>query len=256
MDKLVAAIRRITTNRMHGSRSAPSEAVILGGYPAPRRGEPTRTLSFGSSILRTAITLIACLLLGACASSQQSLYKDSVQTSKSPLAKSNLEAIHNTQAIPLPVNPGILAQKWQIGAQEPRLDFGSSISNYRVFSLTLKKGERYTLNVNSMCNNACLGFNKFALKPRALLLDAYGTVIANRPSRASAVVGQISLGWDGEAPEDGTYYLLVAADNEDLGGTIVIDDVWVNNSPLMAVKVGMNSSPFGEISAFSTPLED
>ncbi|HBX56125.1 hypothetical protein [Pseudomonas sp. UBA2684] len=200
------------------------------------------------------LTLSACLLLGACASQPQALYQHAVQTGSSPIAKSNLEAIHNAEVIPLPVNPGLPPQ-WPISAGEPRMDFGSSISNYRVFSLELKKGERYTLNVNSLCNDACLGINKFALKPRALLLDAYGAVIASKPSRASTIVGVVSLGWDGEAPEDGTYYLLVAADNEDVGKTIVIDDVWLNNSPLMAVKVGMNSSPFGQISAFSSPIQ-
>jgi len=197
-------------------------------------------------------TLAACLLLGACASSQQAVYEQSVQAGTSPIATSTLEAIHNAEAIPLPVNPGLLAPHWQIDATQPRMDFGSSISNYRVFSVELKKGERYTLNVNSLCNDACLGINKFALKPRALLLDAYGVVIASKPSRTSATVGVMSMSWDGEAPEDGTYYLLVAADNEDVGKTIVIDDVWINNSPLMSVKVGMNSAPFGKISAFSS----
>ncbi|MDM8349411.1 hypothetical protein P8H27_10920 [Pseudomonas sp. sp1636] len=202
--------------------------------------------------MRLLITLACCLLLGACARYPQSTYEDSVRSAHGPIAKSNLEAIHNVQAIPLPLNPGLLPPTWQIGADQPRLDFGSSISNYRVFSLQLRKGERYALNVNSLCHNACLDLNKFALKPRALLLDAYGTVIASQPSRATAVVGQISLGWDGEAPEDGTYYLLVAADNEDIGKTIVIDNIWVNNSPLMAVKVDMHSAPFGQINAFST----
>ena len=198
------------------------------------------------------LSLVGCLLLTACASNPQTLYEQSVKTSDSPMARNTLEAIHNTQAIPLPLKTGLLAPQWSIGADEPRLDFGSSISNYRVFSLSLKKGERYTLNIDSLCNQPCTAFNKLALKPRALLLDAYGTVIANKPTSASAVVGQISLSWDGEAPEDGTYYLLVAADNDDLGETIVIDDVWVNNSPLMAVNVGMQSSPFGKISAFSS----
>ena len=198
------------------------------------------------------LILAACLLLGACASNPQTTYQQDVKAGKSPMAKSALEAIHNTQAIPLPLNPGLLAPQWPISADEPRLDFGSSISNYRIFSLQLKKGERYTLNVHSLCNDPCMGVSKYALKPRAMLLDAYGAVIADRPSRAEAVVGQISLSWDGEAAEDGTYYLLVAADNDDIGETIVIDDVWVNNSPLMAVKVGMQSSPFGKISAFSS----
>jgi hypothetical protein len=199
------------------------------------------------------LTLAACLLLGACASNPQTVYQQEVQAGTSPMAKSALEAIHNSKAIPLPLNPGLLAPQWPISADEPRLDFGSSISNYRIFSLELKKGERYSLNVHSLCNNACLGVSKYALKPRAMLLDAYGTVIADKPPRASAVVGQISLSWDGEATEDGTYYLLVAADNDDIGQTIVIDDVWVNNSPLMAVNVGMQSTPFGKISAFSRP---
>ncbi|MDX1297031.1 MAG: hypothetical protein R3260_02155 [Pseudomonas sp.] len=206
--------------------------------------------------MRLLITLTTCLLLGACAGNPQSTYEHTVRSAHGPIAKSNLEAIHNVQAIPLPVNPGLLPPTWQIGADQPRLDFGSSISNYRVFSLQLKKGERYALNVNSLCHNACLGFNKFALKPRALLLDAYGTVIASQPSRATTSVGQISLGWDGEAPEDGTYYLLVAADNEDIGKTIVIDDIWINNSPLMAVNVGMHSAPFGQINVFSTSTDE
>ncbi|WP_240789662.1 hypothetical protein [Pseudomonas leptonychotis] len=198
------------------------------------------------------LILATCLLLGACTSNPQKTYENEVKASNTPMAKSTLEAIHNTQAIPLPLNPGLLAPQWPISADEPRLDFGSSISNYRIFSLQLKKGERYTLNVHSLCNKPCMGVSKYALKPRAMLLDAYGAVIADKPSHADAVVGQISLSWDGEAAEDGTYYLLVAADNDDLGQTIVIDDVWVNNSPLMAVKVDMHSSPFGKISAFSS----
>jgi len=202
------------------------------------------------------LTLAACLLLGACASNSQTVYQQDVVAGTSPMAKSTLEAIHNSKAIPLPLNPGLLAPQWPISADEPRLDFGSSISNYRIFSLQLKKGERYTLNVRSLCNKPCLGVSKFALKPRAMLLDAYGAVIADKPSHASAAVGQISLSWDGEATEDGTYYLLVAADNDDLGQTIVIDDVWVNNSPLMEVKVDMHSSPFGTVSAFSSPRKD
>ena len=198
------------------------------------------------------LILAASLLLGACASNPQTTYQQDVKVGKSPMAKSALEAIHNTQAIPLPLKPGLLATQWPISADEPRLDFGSSISNYRIFSLQLKKGERYTLNVHSLCNDPCMGVSKYALKPRAMLLDAYGAVIADKPSHAEAVVGQINLSWDGEATEDGTYYLLVAADNDDIGQTIVIDDVWVNNSPLMAVKVDMQGAPLGSFSAFSS----
>lgn len=199
------------------------------------------------------ITLVACLLLAACASNQQALYEQNVQAGKSPIATTTLEAIHNTEAIPLPVNTGLLTSDWPISANEPRMNFGRSISNYRVFSLQLKKGTPYSLSVKSVCNQPCLGFNKFALKPRAMLLDSNGAVIAKKPSQAAAVLGQITLKWVGVAPDDGTYYLLVAADNDDVGRTIVIEDAWLNNSPLMAVDVGMHSSPFGKVSVFADP---
>lgn len=193
------------------------------------------------------LTLTACLLLGACASDSHSPQEQSARAGGGSIAKSNLEAIHNVRPIPLPA-------KWSITADEPRMDFGAAISNYRVFSLQLKKGERYTLNLSTPCNKACLGVSKFALKPRALLLDNYGSVIANTPSRASTMVGQTSLGWDGEAPEDGIYYLLVAADHEDIGKTIVIDDVWVNNSPLMAIPLEGNAASIGLNTAPPTQL--
>ncbi len=203
--------------------------------------------------MRPLITLVTCLLLAACSNNPQRLYEENVQRSQSPLASTTLEAIHNTEAIPLPVNTALLTSDWPISATEPRMNFGRSISNYRVFSLPLKKGEPYSLSVKSVCNQPCLGFNKFALKPRAMLLDSNGAVIAKKPSQAAAVLGQITLKWVGEAPEDGTYYLLVAADNDDLGRTIVIEDAWLNNSPLMAVDVGMHSSPFGKVSVFAEP---
>ncbi|ARU89252.1 hypothetical protein [Pseudomonas sp. M30-35] len=204
------------------------------------------------------LILALSVLLTACASTAPSdiprhaAYEHSVA---SPMAKTTLEALHNAEAIPLPVNPGVAVPSWTITADQPRLNFGSSISNYRVFSLALKKGEHFNLNVNSRCNNSCLGVSKFAIKPRAMLLDSYGVVIANKPSHTTTGVGQMSMGWEGEAPESGTYYLLVAADNEDIGKTIVIDDVWLNNSPLMSVKVGPNSLSLGETSAFSNTLQ-
>lgn len=198
------------------------------------------------------ITLAACLLLAACAGKSPTS-QPATEADIRPIASTTLEAIHNSDAIPMPINAGLLTPNWPISAKEPRINFGSSISNYRVFSLELKKGESYSLSVNSLCNEPCEGFNKLAIKPRALLLDASGAVIAKKPTNASSVLGQITLSWDGQAPESGTYYLLVAADNDDIGRTMVIDDSWLSNSPLMSVNAGMSSAPFGKISVYSKP---
>lgn len=185
--------------------------------------------------MHKSLILAACLMLGACSSAPHSSVPPAA-VGQDSIVRSNLEAIHNAQVVPLPLDPN---SKVPHGlASDASMQFGSSLSNYRVYSLKLKQGERYRLNVNSLCDHTCMGINKFALKPRAVLMDAYGTVIPNQPTRPSTVIGMTSMGWDGEAPEDGTYYLLVAADGEDIGRTIVIDDVWINNSPLMAVKVG------------------
>src|SRR3990167_5821382 len=131
--------------------SRPTKRVESPPAAPPAPGVYTRTLSHRSFTVHKFLILAACLLLGACASNPQTTYQQDVKAGKSPMAKSALEAIHNTQAIPMPLNPGLLAPQWPISADEPRLDFGSSISNYRIFSLQLKKGERYTLNVPSLC---------------------------------------------------------------------------------------------------------
>ncbi|UCJ16206.1 hypothetical protein K5Q02_20730 [Pseudomonas sp. MM211] len=186
--------------------------------------------------MHKSLVLAACLMLGACSSAPHSSSPTTVADQDS-IVRNNLEAIHNAQVVPLPLNPHSSLTRGKAG--KANMQFGSSLSNYRVYSLQLKQGERYRLNVNSLCDHTCMGINKFALKPRAVLMDAYGTVIPNKPTRSSSVIGMTTLGWDGEALEDGTYYLLVAADKEDIGRTIVIDDVWINNSPLMAVKVGL-----------------
>jgi hypothetical protein len=230
---------RSQQNRQIGHSAPFTKQVESPPAAPPEPGVCTTTLSHRSFTVNKFFILAACFLLGACTNIQQTTYQQAFKTGKNPIANSTLEAIHTTPAIPLPLDPSLLAKQFPISADEARLDFGSSISNYRIFSLTLKKGERYSLNVNSLCNNACLGVNKFALKPRAMLLDAYGAVIADKPSHAEAVVGLTRLSWDGEAHEDGTYYLLVAADDDNPGETIAIDDVWINNSPLMAVNVGM-----------------
>lgn len=194
--------------------------------------------------MHKSLILAACFMLGACSGVPHSA-QPPASADQDSIVRSNLEAIHNAQVVPLPLDPQSSVPHGIAG--DASMQFGSSLSNYRVYSLKLKKGERYRLNVNSFCDHTCMGINKFALKPRAVLMDAYGTVIPNKPPRPSTVIGMTSMGWDGEAPEDGTYYLLVAADKEDIGRTIVIDDVWINNSPLMAVKVGLLETPHSHL---------
>lgn len=195
------------------------------------------------------ITLIACSLLGACASQPTS----SPSIASAPTASAALAVVHDTQAIPIPVDAGLLAQTPQSNSSEAQPRLGTPAANYRVFALELSKGESYSLSVKSLCNQPCAGFNKLALKPQALLLDSHGVVIAKQPSSASTVLGQTTLSWDGKAVESGTYYLLVPADNGNTERTWVIEDSWLNNSPLMSVNTGIRGFPFSKINPNTQP---
>lgn len=202
------------------------------------------------------ITLIACSLLGACASQSGSLPAPSGAADNAPIASRALTAIHDSQAIPFPVDAGLLAQNPAYNSQSQR-SLGAPTANYRVFALEVIKGETYSLSIKSLCQQPCANFNKLAVKPQPRLLDSHGVVIGKKTSGASTVLGQTTLNWDGQAAESGTYYLLLPVDNDsdsdNLERTWVIEDSWLNNSPLMSVNTGVHSSPFSKISASAQP---
>lgn len=204
------------------------------------------------------ILLLSALLLGACSSNPQQLYLEQVVASQTPLAETPADALRNATAIPIPINPGWRPPQWQITAAEPRIKLDGKIANYRVFSVDLKKTEPYTIDVNSWCVNSCLGFSKYALNPRLLLLDAKGNVVAEKLSQASGYVGSISQTIRGTVIEDGRYYLLVAADNRAPGATIVMDRLLMvgGASPATPMDIGMGSYPFGHIGPYLSRPED
>ena len=200
--------------------------------------------------MRSLFLLLCCLLITACSSNPTTLFEEQVKNSSTPLARTPSEAMRNTQAVPMPIDPGWRPPQWKITAEEPRILINGIPSNYRLFSVALIKDKPFHIDVNSWCVNACLGFSKYALNPYLILMDAQGNVQAEGFGKASGIVGVISQVLKGTVKNSGTYYLIVAADNRAPGETIVIDTVLLMGAaanPIAPLRIGMGSYPFGSV---------
>ena len=85
------------------------------------------------------------------------------------------------------------------------------------------------------------------------LLDEQGQVINDTPSQGLAGMRGVSLLMSGVAPRDGDFFLLVAADNRDLGQEIILDqlsDAGLVTAPRRGTP--MRSYPIGEIRAYGS----
>lgn len=208
--------------------------------------------------MRILFLLLSYLLVAGCSSNPATLFEVQVKHSKTPLAQTPFEALRSSQAVPMPVDPGWRPPQWTITAAEPRILINGTPSNYRLFSTTLVKDKTFNINVNSWCVNACLGFSKYALNPYLILMDPQGNVLAEGFGKASGMVGVINQMLTGTVKTSGTYYLIVAADNRSPGETIVIDNVLLIGaaaSPLVPLRIGMNSYPFGSVGPFLSTEE-
>ncbi|CRM40244.1 hypothetical protein [Pseudomonas sp. 24 E 1] len=200
--------------------------------------------------MRMLFLSLCYLLITACASNPATLFEEQVKNSTTPLAQTPAEAMHNTHAVPMPVDPGWRPPQWKITAAEPRILINGIPSNYRLFSVALTKDTPFHIDVNSWCVNACLGFSKYALNPYLILMDDQGNVQAEGFGNATGIVGVISQVLKGTVKNSGTYYLIVAADNRAPGETIVIDNVLLMGaaaSPIAPLRIGMGSYPFGSV---------
>lgn len=200
--------------------------------------------------MRSLFLLLCCLLITACSSNPTTLFEEQVKNSSTPLARTPSEAMRNTQAVPMPIDPGWRPPQWKITAEEPRILINGIPSNYRLFSVALIKDKPFHIDVNSWCVNACLGFSKYALNPYLILMDAQSNVQAEGFGKASGIVGVISQVLKGTVKNSGTYYLIVAADNRAPGETIVIDNVLLIGAaanPIAPLRIGMGSYPFGSV---------
>jgi hypothetical protein len=199
-----------------------------------------------------SILLMAALFISGCSNNSQQQYADQVQSSSTPIAHSFQEAVKLSPIVPLPINRGLFPTRWAIGAMDPRIVSGAEKSNYRLFKFSLRKGQRYEINVISMCNNMCMGLAKSTLKPKAVVLDMNGDVVADNLGGPTP----LTIDWTGTAPDDGVYLLMIAADNKALGEQVSVIDTQIPGYPMLSMPIGMSSAPFGKVIAYVQYLNE
>lgn len=192
------------------------------------------------------------LMLTACSSNPKTLYNEQVISSHTPMAERSADVVLD-QAEPLPIEPGWPYPKWEITAAQPRLKIKGRIANYRVFSVTLSPAVTHRFTVNSWCVNGCLGFSKYVLVPYLILLNKDRQVLAEGVGKVTGNVGAISQSLTSSVPVQGTYYLVVAADNRDPGENVLVDNllmVGTTGTPIAPLSIGVGSYPFGRIGPY------
>lgn len=199
----------------------------------------------------TRSTLIAgLLLLSACSFDPKDLHQQQLSQANTPLANNLAEALQQSTPVPLQLD-SLRALKSPINEHAPRVLLNEQPSNYRTFSVTLRAGEPYNLHVISDCIS-CSGTARYGINPLLFLLDEQGQVVNQEPSDTYSGTHGVTLRLTGTAPYDGTFYLLVAADNRNLGQEIQLEPR--TEAPTLSQnqqRLPMRSYPVGAIRVYA-----
>lgn len=116
---------------------------------------------------------------------------------------------------------------------------GKRVPNkFEVVDIIGKKGDAYTLIVASRCD--CLGFRKYSIYPDASLLDQTGAPIGEVTSSSPKI-----RVLRGTFPKDGTFKLVVIADNTEEGKKVGEVDVYFR--ALSLFKIDETVHPTGRV---------
>lgn len=176
-------------------------------------------------------------------------YQELVEVSDSPIYENVPDAIRGTSVTVLEVNPGFSPTRWPLTEKLPRLRQGNSISNFLLFSIEFEEGEPYELMVQSLCHPVCAGAKSSAVKPKVLLLDPEGAIVADAATKIVGLHGVLMMEVTGRARAGGSYLVLIAADNSAPGEPMVVTNVSMGN--MSPMRLTMSSYPFGKIVAFA-----
>lgn len=144
---------------------------------------------------------------------------------------------------------GVLTQEGRINIKvdrrkSPVITLDGVKSGFEIVAVEGKKGQDYHLNVTSICD--CLGFRKLILYPVGHLLDAKGATLSTGRVYYIGGLGPIEMQLNGRFPADGTYYLMIAANNANPGETVRKNTLLVMPF-LIPLPMLLKSYPEGEL---------
>jgi hypothetical protein len=192
------------------------------------------------------IILFMCL---GCAASPQSLYDSIESVDSSNVAYKFSEAIKSSQAKEIFPNEIV---EFELGTGNPVIELANGHryrTFYRLFEFTGSAGGMVSFKIKTSCK--CISvLRETIVYPVAYIFDYNGSVLTSEPREWERKHDLILTGlsyeglWEAKIPEDGKYFLLVAADNSFVGVALGI------NYPLLlpdSPETYILSSPSGRV---------
>jgi hypothetical protein len=197
--------------------------------------------------------IILFIFLG-CAASPQRLYDSIESVESNNVAYKFSEAIKSGQANEISPNEIV---EFELGTGNPIIELANGHEYrtfYRLLEFTGSTGSTVSFKIKSSCK--CMPvFRETIVYPVAYILDSDGEVLTSDPIKWERKHDFILTGltyegvWQAKIPEDGKYFLLVAADNSFVGVVLGI------NYPLIlpdSPEAYILSSPSGEVAVKMT----
>ena len=176
------------------------------------------------SSLLLVVFLLAAAASSGCAAWPEEQYERMNLVPADRIAQDRMSMLRMTKPAGLPWGEPVNSS---IDEDDPMASLeisGKSIrTHYELYAFDGKKDRSFTIALFSYCD--CLGFRKFLMLPHVEVFDRHGTVVSGPPrSMRDAPPGLVDayhvIGtWGGKIPEDGIYFVLVAADNRCIGGS-------------------------------------
>jgi len=196
---------------------------------------------------RLFITMLFMFL--GCAASPRGLYESIESVESANVAHEFSEAIKFGEAEEIFPDETI---EFEIGTGDPVIELSNGHryrSFYRLFEFTTRAGSTVSFRITTSCK--CISvFRETIVYPVAYILDYSGNVLTSYPNKWNRKHSFILTGlnyeglWEAKIPEDGKFFLLVAADNSFVGLVLGI------NYPLIlpdSPETYILSSPSGKV---------
>ncbi len=170
---------------------------------------------------KLGFVLLFSIFLISCGTAPEKQYSNSVANSSNP-ALTSKEAIDKSKHIEIKEKEIIRAE---IRLEDPTIQYGGIISNYKIFKINAKQNKKYTIELRTLCS--CFSWTKHILFPVAYLMDSNGNTINSKPikfekgSEGLTLPANLHLIFEGRFPENDTYYFMIAADNSNIGEPII-----------------------------------
>ena len=198
--------------------------------------------------MKLIFSMLILSIITSCASNPNKVYAQ-VDVSDNVVLHGSEQVVKSVVAIPLPKTSSstfsLLPKSFKINEQDAIIDFDEFKGSYKLFEFGADRGDSFTIKLASMCD--CFGFNKQILVPIAYVVNKRGVAVKTDTTNIVNRLGFISFSLKGDAPENGKYYLVVAANNGKPGSKSGVGEAKIDGYKPTGIMLSNRSHPYGKI---------